>query len=259
MYVGVDGFCKENLLDFQQKTGRPPRLSFSAVLAIFIQFLLCRKKDFKAFYEGCDGALLRKVFPEMTCYSSILRRLPLLGEILAKFLQTSTGTGFFIIDSTSFKLCENVRFYSCRLFPKFAAWAHSSTRCIFGFKLHIAIDGDGKIVAFRLTNGSRHDIQEAENLLLGRTGTAIGDKGYCSDRVKERLAKNGLRFIAHARRNMKNGNTKEEKRFLRRRNSVERVFGKLKRSIGDSFSRFRSWGAVQAIIAIGILILNLVV
>ncbi|MDR2677288.1 MAG: transposase, partial [Puniceicoccales bacterium] len=60
---------------------------------------------------------------------------------------------------------ENVRFYNCRLFPEFAKWAYSSTRCVFGFKLHLAFDERGKIVAFRLTDGNRHDVKEAENLL----------------------------------------------------------------------------------------------
>jgi transposase len=257
LFTSISDFCKANFLNFRQKTGRPARLSFAEVLTIFIAFLLSRKKDFKAFYCGTDGALLREIFPAMTCYSAFLRRLPLLGKILVKALQTTTGTGFFIVDSTSFKLCENVRFYSCRLFPEFAAWAHSSTRCIFGFKLHIAIDERGKIVAFRLTKGSKHDIREAENLLRGRIGTAIGDRGYCSSQVKKRLAQKGLRFITHARKNMKNGNTKEEKHLLQRRNLVERVFGKLKRLVGDSFSRFRAWGTAQATIAVGILVLNL--
>jgi hypothetical protein len=78
--------------------------------------------------------------------------------------------------------------------------------------LHIAIDEDGKIVAFRFANGSRHDVKEVKNLLRGRMGTAIGDKGYCSQQLKARLAKTGLRLIAHARKNMKNG----EKQLLRR-------------------------------------------
>jgi transposase len=253
----VNGICKENLLDFPKKVGRPPRLSFAMATTILIRSVLSRRKDFKAFYCGLDGAFLRKIFPEMTCYSAFLRRVPLLGEILAKFLHSQTGMGFYIIDSTTFKLCENVRFYSRRLFPKFAGWAHSSTRCVFGFKLHLAVDGAGKIVAFRLTNGSRHDVKEAENLLRGRMGTAIGDRGYCSRRLKTRFAEAGLRFIAHTRKNMKDENTPEEKQLLRRRNLVERVIGKLKRHIGDSFSRFRAWGAVQATIAIGILAVNL--
>jgi hypothetical protein len=56
---------------------------------------------------------------------------------------------------------------------------------------------------------------------------------------------------------MKNGNTPEEKQLLRRRILVERVIGKLKRHIGDSFSRFRAWGAVQATIILGMLTLNM--
>lgn len=231
-------------------------MSFAVVLTIFIRFLLSRRKDFKAFYCGLDGKLLKEIFPEMTCYSSFLKRLPLVGEILMEFLQTQTGMGFYILDSTSFKLCEDVRFYKCRLFPKHAGWAHSSTRCIFGFKLHLAIDGDGKIVAFRFTNGSTHDINEAENLLRGRMGTAIGDKGYCSQQLKTRLAERGLQFITPARRNMKNKNTLEEKQLLRRRNLVERVIGRLKWHVGDNFSRFRAWGAAQATIVIGILAVN---
>jgi hypothetical protein len=98
---------------------------------------------------------------------------------------------------------------------------------------------------------------EAENLLRGRMGTAIEDKGYCSQRLQTRLTKTGLRFIAHARKNMKSGNTPEEKQLFRRRNLVERVIAKLKRHIGDSFSRFRAWGAVQATITLGILTLNI--
>jgi hypothetical protein len=121
----------------------------------------------------------------------------------------------------------------------------------------LAINESGKIIAFRLTNGQRHDICEAENLLKGLSGTAIGDKGYCSSKIRERLAKSGMRLITTARRNMKSKNTEEEKRLLRRRNLVERVIGKLKRHIGDSFSRFRAWGAVQATIAIGIMTVNL--
>jgi hypothetical protein len=96
---------------------------------------------------------------------------------------------------------------------------------------------------------------EAENLLRGRMGTAIEDKDYCSQQLKARLAKTGLRLIAYARKNMKNGNTPEEKQLLRRRNLVERVIAKPKRHMGDSFFRFRAWGAVQATITLGILTL----
>jgi hypothetical protein len=47
---------------------------------------------------------------------------------------------------------------------------------------------------------------------------------------------------------MEKGNTAEEKNLSRGGNLVERGIGKLKRHIGDSFSRFRAWGAAQATI-----------
>jgi hypothetical protein len=77
-------------------------------------------------------------------------------------------------------------------------------------------------VAFRPTNGNRHDIEEAENLLRRCMGTAIGDKDYCSNKIKERFAQIGIRSIA--RENMQNEDTEEEKNILQQRNTVERVF-----------------------------------
>jgi hypothetical protein len=225
-------------------------------MTVIIAFFLSRAKDFKAFYFGASAPLLQAVFPKLTCHSAILRRLPLGEKILPEFLQSGPEKGFFIVDSTPFSLCKSIRVYSRRLFPEFAGWAHSATKCIFGFKLHIVVNERGKIIAFRLTNGKRHDVRETGALLRGLTGTEIGDKGHCPMPLRKRLAKSGMRFIAHACRNMGNGNTPEEKMLLRRRNLVERVIGKLKRHIGDCFSRFRARGAVQTTIASGILTLN---
>ncbi|MDR2677590.1 MAG: hypothetical protein LBB26_03445 [Puniceicoccales bacterium] len=102
LYIATASYCKENSLVFWQKTGRPPQLPLAAVLTVFIQFTLSRRKDFKAFYCGCDGELLREIFPKMTSYSALLRRLAPIGKILTKFLQIIAGTGFYIVDSASF-------------------------------------------------------------------------------------------------------------------------------------------------------------
>jgi hypothetical protein len=205
-----------------------------------------RPKDFKTFYCGTDGALFREFFPKMTCYSPFLRRLPLAGEILTKFLQSRSGKGFFIVDSTSFQLCENVRFRQMHLFPNFAGWAYSSTRCVHGFKLHLAMDETGKIVAFRLTKGNRHGIKEAENLLRCRTGCLIwqgpskagrATSGFLSSKFggSEAVPSVGAEPLY----------------------ALTGQGGKLKGHIGDRFSRFRAWGAVQATITLGVLTLNL--
>jgi hypothetical protein len=61
----IGGFCKQNQLAFEKGLGRPPRLSFSAVLTIFIYFLLSRRKDFKAFYCDDGRGILEGIFPNL--------------------------------------------------------------------------------------------------------------------------------------------------------------------------------------------------
>jgi hypothetical protein len=56
---------------------------------------------------------------------------------------------------------------------------------------------------------------------------------------------------------MKMQNTPEEKALLSRRHKIETFFGKLKRRIGENFSRFRSWKAVLAAISIAVASMNL--
>jgi hypothetical protein len=58
-------------------------VSFAEVLTIFIAFFLSRRKDFKAFYFGLSGSVLREIFPKMTSYSALLRRLTRVGKIVA--------------------------------------------------------------------------------------------------------------------------------------------------------------------------------
>jgi hypothetical protein len=56
---------------------------------------------------------------------------------------------------------------------------------------------------------------------------------------------------------MKTQNTKEEKRKLKTRHRVENFNQKLKKLVGEDFSRFRVWASAKAVIAIAILTLNL--
>jgi hypothetical protein len=56
---------------------------------------------------------------------------------------------------------------------------------------------------------------------------------------------------------VENADTSEEKTLLSRRHQVETFFGKLKRKIGESFSRFRAWKAASAAITVAIMSMNL--
>jgi hypothetical protein len=84
-----------------------------------------------------------------------------------------------------------------------------------------------------------HDVTCAEELLRGRKGIVIEDKGYCSEPLAKRLSSGGLRLIARRKQNM-TPNSEEEKRLLRKRSIIKTVIGKFKNLSGATLSRFRS-------------------
>ncbi|MDR1437979.1 MAG: transposase [Puniceicoccales bacterium] len=166
--------------------------------------------------------------------------------------------GNFIIDSTPIKLCLQVRANVFRIMREAMGKAVSSTKIVFGFKVHIVTDATGKkAINFCYSNGSAHDICFLEKLLANCTGTAIGDSGYVSSDRAKRLMEHDLRFIAKKRKNMKVQNTAEEKQQLRIRSRIENFNQKFKKFVGEDFSRFRVWTSAKAVIAIGILAINL--
>ncbi|MDR1438323.1 MAG: hypothetical protein LBI69_04695 [Puniceicoccales bacterium] len=91
-------------------------------------------------------------------------------------------------------------------------------------------------------------------LLKNCTGSAISDSGY---KKTNRLMQKNLKFIAKKRKNMKIQNSKEEKRKLKTHHRVENFNQKLKKLVGEDFSRFRVWASAKAVIAIAILAINL--
>ncbi|MDR0679136.1 MAG: hypothetical protein LBF24_02715 [Puniceicoccales bacterium] len=68
-----------------------------------------------------------------------------------------------------------------------AGWAYSSTSRVFSFKFHLAMDGPGKPMAFRITKGNRHDIKATENLPCKFLGMAIGDWAIGTAKSKSSL------------------------------------------------------------------------
>ena len=253
----ADSFCKINRLRLEAGLGRKPLLQTPELIGIFFAFITGRVRDFKSFYDRLGGFMMRTFFKKTPSYSSLIRRLSKIGELLPNMVNGEDQSGFYVIDSTAFALCQRFRFHSRKLFPEFADWTASSTGWTFGFKLHLVVNALGKIIAWRISNGSKHDIAEAENLLRRLKGTAIGDRGYCSCAMRKRLAENGLDFIARAKSNMHEQNTEKELKLLERRYLVELVIRKLKNYVGNSFSRFRAWSAVCGIAALGIILINL--
>ena len=107
----------------------------------------------------------------------------------------------------------------------------------FSTKIHITVDGLGDPLRLHLTPGQRHDIAEAEALIIGYSSEyVIGDKGYDSADFIDVIEANGATAVIPSRRNRDNQRT-YDKHLYKERHLVECFFNKIKwyRRI---FSRF---------------------
>ncbi|MDR2603124.1 MAG: transposase [Puniceicoccales bacterium] len=91
----------------------------------------------------------------------------------------------------------------------------------------------------KIKPGNLHDVSYAEKIFAGCTRTVVGDGGYVSTTLRDSLAKKGIGSVAKHRQNMVS-NSREEKKFLKKRSIVETMIGKFKNFFGETLSRFLS-------------------
>lgn len=99
-----------------------------------------------------------------------------------------------------------------------------------GTKVSIIVTREGIPLGIHFSGSNVHDVTLVEDLIdkisvkiIG--SRLIGDKGYISNRLKERLINNkGIGLIYPKKRNMRENNTELERELLRNRNIVENVF-----------------------------------
>jgi transposase len=96
-------------------------------------------------------------------------------------------------------------------------------------KIHAIVDGDGRIIAFELTGGNRHDIKPAAGLIepLPQAKSLLGDAAYGSDAFRAFLTGRGTTPA------IKQNPTRKrlhpfDKDAYKGRNIIERSFSHLK-------------------------------
>jgi IS5 family transposase len=92
-----------------------------------------------------------------------------------------------------------------------------------------AINERGEILGFYLTAANIDERVTADSITQNLTGKLLGDEGYISQSLFEKLMMRGLQLITKLRRNMKNRLLKmEDKMLLRKRVLIETVNDQLK-------------------------------
>ena len=115
--------------------------------------------------------------------------------------------------------------------------------CCHGFKLHLACNARGEIVAYVLTgvNVSGKELKVFKVLAKRRYGKLFADKGYISQRLFDFLFEDGIQLVTGLRVNIKNKLIPfYDRMMLRKRYIIETINDMLKNTAQIVHSRHRS-------------------
>ena len=175
-------------------------------------------------------------FPAMPSYQQFCKGLEssfmylvMIAQVLAQ-MNRSQEEDEYIIDASKMPICKIIYANQASLGQGLADYGKNLEGWFFGFKIHLIINKNMEIIAFKFTPASTSDITALdEKMVAGLKGFLIGDKGYISSKKTELFLKNGLRLITRPRKNMKKTPiTKRVLSLLSKRQRIETVFGQLK-------------------------------
>lgn len=215
----------------------------SEVLTILIHFHQSHYRTCKASYTDHVQVHLSSEFPHLVSYSRFdalipQMMIPLLAYFLSRFA-ACTGIGF--IDLTSLEVCDPKRIHQHRVFARDGARGKTSMGWFYGFKLHLAVNDQGELLACCLTPGNIDDRKPVPRLVKRRRGKLFGDRGSVSAPLTALLFEQGLQLITRLRRNMKNRLMHlSDKLLLRTRAIIESIIDQLKNISQIEHSRHRS-------------------
>ncbi len=131
LFYHVDDFCKVFLPQWQKlqlesgerKRNRKGRMSESEIMIIIIAFHMSHQRDFKNFYLGIIHRYHKREFPALLSYTRFLDVMPSVLIPLSSFFIHVKGepAGIEFIDSTSIKVCNNLRIPRHKVFKGTAA------------------------------------------------------------------------------------------------------------------------------------------
>ena len=251
IFCDIDDFCKafepiyaQHLLHTGHRhRQRQTTLALSEILTLLVYFHWSHYRTFKHYYTEYVLAHLHPYFPQLVGYPRFVELMPRALVPLCCYLSTRKGrrTGIAFIDSTCLAVCDNHRIATHKVFEGLAARGKTSMGWFHGFKLHLIVNDEGELLAFRLTPGNVDDRQPVARLAAGLRGQLFGDRGYISQALHDILLHQGLELLTKIRRNMKNRVMRLwDKLLLRKRALIETVHDQLKNISQIEHTRHRS-------------------
>jgi len=205
IFCDVDDFCQhfmplweqQLLNDGQRKRRRAGRMQASEIMTLIILFHRSHHRDFKNYYKGFVAQFYADVFPEMLSYTRFLEVMPSVLVPLCSYFSYLKGkpTGIAFVDSTSLKVCHNLRIPRHRVFEGIAKRGRGTMGWFYGFKLHLIVNHQGDILAAKITPGNVDDRKPVPELCETLKGKLYGDKSYISQALSNDLFDKGVELV----------------------------------------------------------------
>jgi Transposase DDE domain len=218
-----------------RRTGRRPVLRDSEVITILVFNLLTVQQQTLRQIYGWVRQYHRADFPALPNYQNFVahchRVFPLLSTLLGHVLASEASLRF--LDSTMLEVCRLVRRGWHRVARGVARTGYNWQGQHFGFKLHASVDNEGRLCAYTFTDAAAHDTRAIPILVNAHTKIAVGDSGYRSWPMHERIrATFGTQILTPPHYKQKRQLlTTSQLKLLRRRPKIETVFDYLKQHL----------------------------
>jgi hypothetical protein len=246
MFCAIDDFCQEfeawmaqKMLEVgtrrvrKAKAGPKATLCLSEVMTILVHFHQSSYRNFKAYYKEYVTKHLGQEFPRLVSYNRFVELIPECLLALCGYLKRCFGqcTGLSFVDSTSLRVCHNMRIRSHKVFDGIAARSRNSMGWFFGFKLHFLCNDRGELLKVRFTPANVDDRKGLLQMIQGIFGKIFADRGYISkDLLAQLLNDWGIELITGLKKNMHTllPAKWEDRFFLRKRSIVETIIDQFK-------------------------------
>ncbi|MFT4836127.1 MAG: hypothetical protein ACI9IJ_001046, partial [Psychromonas sp.] len=185
----------------------------------------------------------KKYFPRLLSYTRFLELMPSLIVPMCAYFETIKGkpTEIVFVDSTSLKVCHNIRIPRHKVFVETAKRGKGTMGWFYAFKLHLLINDVGEILSVSITPGNTNDRTPVPNLCKNLTGKLYADKGYIGKKLAEKLSKTDVDLVTTVRENMKAKVISAfDRAMLSKRYIIETINDQLKNISQIEHSRHRS-------------------
>jgi hypothetical protein len=223
---------QRQLQDGSRKRLQKGQLSISEIMTIIILFHQSNYRTFKAFYTEYVSVFLRSEFPQLVSYPRFVALMSRAFGPLCAYLSSLFGecSGISYIDSTPLAVCNNRRIQAHRVFAGLAQRGKTSMGWFYGFKLHLAVNEKGELLAVQFTPGNVDDRKPVYRLTQRLSGRLFADRGYVSQKLAQQLWQDRQLFlVTRIRKNMQNRlMLMSDKLLLRKRAIIESILDQLK-------------------------------